>query len=132
MNIQFQICGLCILLLMILFYNSHKNLHLYKEQVCFQVLCIMTTSLILDILSIISIKLRFDLPPLLVTFLCKTYIVTLVWLLWSALIYIIADLIPPQMHRRITFRSSLITALQSIVIYFLPIYIFDNGSVVHT
>ena len=30
MNIQFQICGLCILFLLIIFYKSHKTLKLYK------------------------------------------------------------------------------------------------------
>ena len=38
MNIQFQICGLCILFLLIIFYKSHKNLELYKEKVFYSVL----------------------------------------------------------------------------------------------
>lgn len=45
MNIQFQICGLSILFLLILFYKSHKTLQLYKERVFYAVLRIITVSL---------------------------------------------------------------------------------------
>lgn len=50
MNIQFQLCGLCILFLLILFYKSHMTLQLYKEKVFYAVLCIITISLIGDVL----------------------------------------------------------------------------------
>ena len=45
MHIQFQLCGLCILSLLIVFYKSHKNLMLYKEKLFFFVLCMITVSI---------------------------------------------------------------------------------------
>ena len=73
MNIQFQLCGLRILILLIIFYNSHKTLHLYKERVFYAVLCIITASLSGDILSLVVIYFREILPILLVEMVCKLY-----------------------------------------------------------
>lgn len=132
MNIQFQICGLCILLMMIIFYKSHKNLHLYKETVFFAVLCIMTVSLICDITSVVAIHFRASIPTTLVHFICKTYVIMLICGVWSALIYIISDFIAPKRHKKITFRSALVVALQALIVYCLPIHVFAEGSQVYT
>ena len=132
MNIQFQICGLCILILLIIFYKSHKNLNLYKEKVFFTVMRIMTVSIVFDILSLVAIKYSYLIPPLLVEFICKTYVITLVWVVWSAEMYIMADINDVKMHRRITFWSALFAAAQSLIIYLLPIYVFDDGNQMYT
>lgn len=132
MNVQFQICGLCIMFLVIMFYKSHKNLYLYKETVFFFVACIMTVSLIGDIFSLIVIQYRSVLPSHLVNFICKSYVITLIWGAWAALLYITSDLTIPKKHKKITYRSALIVAVQSIIIYFLPIYIYENGDQQYT
>ena len=132
MNIQFQLCGLCILLLLIIFFKSHVTLQLYKEAVFSFVLCIITVSLTTDVLSVAMIHFRDILPCFLVDFICKTYIITLVWACWSALIYVIADMVPEYEHRRITRRLVLPCSAQSLIIYLLPIYIFDDGQMIFT
>lgn len=132
MNAQFQICGLCILFLLILFYNSHQNLRLYKEKVFFTVLCIITGSLLADIGSLIVIQYRAVLPSVLVNFICKLYIVTLIWGAWSALIYVISDLLPSRKHLRFTGWLALVAALQSLFVFLLPIYIHDEEGAVYT
>ena len=132
MNIQFQICGLCILILLIIFYKSHMTLQLYKEKVFYAVLCIITISLTGDILSLVAIQYGHILPSLLVNFICKTYIITLIWGAWSALIYVITDLVSEKKHRKITCQSIVLTSIQSMIIYILPIHIFREGNQMYT
>lgn len=132
MNIQFQVCGLCILFLLLLFHASHKNLRLYKERVYFTVLCIIIISLIADILSLIAIHYQTALPGPFVKFVCKSYIVTLIWGSWSALFYMIADLVSQQRHKSITARLVILANVQALIIYALPIYIYDDGKQTYT
>ena len=61
-NIQFQLCGLLILILLIIFYKSHRTLQLYKEKVFYIAMCIITISLVMGILSLIFIYYRASLP----------------------------------------------------------------------
>ena len=132
MNIQIQLCGLCILALLIIFLNSHRTLRLYKEKVFYFVLYTITTSLALDMLSLIFIHFRHVLPLYLVNFICKSYIITLIWGTCSALIYVITDLVSEARHRQLTRMLLLLLGVQSALIYVLPIHIFDDGSQVYT
>lgn len=103
MHIQFQLCGLCILCLLIVFYKSHRNLPLYKEKLFYAVICLITISLLGDIASLFAIKYRFRLTPVIVKAVCKTYISLLVWGVWSALVYILADLMPQKNIKKLLF-----------------------------
>lgn len=132
MNVQVQICGLSILFLLIIFYKSHVTLHLYKEKVFFAVLCIITVSLIGDVLSLVAINYRQGIPSVLVNGVCKGYIISLIWGAWSAFIYVITDLLSEKEHRKLTRWSMMFTMAQSAVICFLPIYIFEKGKQVYT
>ena len=132
MNVQFQICGLSILFLLIIFYKSHATLQLYKEKVFFAVLCIITASLLGDVLSLVAIFYRQRIPSVLVNGVCKGYIISLIWGSWSALIYVITDLLSEKEHRILTRRFMLFTLAQSGIISFLPIYIFEEGKQVYT
>lgn len=132
MNIQFQLCGLFILVLLFIFYKSHKTLQLYREKVFYAVLCIMIVSLTLDILSLCAIQYRQKLPLLMVEFVCKSYIVSLVWGAWSALIYVFTDLFSEKKHKSISFRLIFLAAIQSMLVYTLPICIFSDGNKAYT
>lgn len=132
MNIQVQLCGLCILVLLIIFLNSHRTLRLYKEKVFYLVLYTITIGLVLDMLSLIFIYFRQTIPIHLVNFVCKSYVITLVWGTCSALIYVITDLVSESRHRRITRMLLLLLCIQGTVVYALPIQIFSEGSRVYT
>ena len=132
MSIQFQLCGLFILVLLLIFYKSHRTLQLYKEKVFYAVLCIIITSLTLDILSLYAIEYRNIFPLFLVELVCKSYIVTLIWGAWSALIYVLTDLFSEKEHKKRTRQLLILVSIQSIVIYFLPIYIFADGNQSYT
>ena len=47
-------------------------------------------------------------PPLLVEFICKSYVVTLIWGAWSALIYVLTDIVTEKKHKKITGRFILL------------------------
>lgn len=123
MNAQFQICALVILLLLLVFYKSHKTLNLYKEKVFYLVMCIIMASLFLDVISCLMIYYKQYFPMALVSAVCKLYIVSLLWGAWSALIYVITDLLAEQKHKECMRKLALLTVAQSIAVCVLPIYV---------
>ena len=96
------------------------------------VLCIVTISLMEDILSLIVIHYRQSLPSFFVNFICKLYIVSLIWGVWAALLYVCADLASEELHRKIALHLVLVLIVESIVVYSLPIYIFEQGRIAYT
>ena len=132
MHIQFQLCGLCILGLLIVFYKSHKNLRLYKEKLFFFVLCMITVSPMGDVLSLFAIKYRSWLTPWFVKAVCKTYLVCLICGSWSTLIYILADFLPQNKHKKIGVPMILLMILEGALILLTPIYIYDQADQVYT
>ena len=115
MNIQFQLCGLFILILFFVFYKSHKTLQLYKERLFYEVLCTLIIVLILDISSLIAINERASMPLIMVNAVCKMYLMSLIWATRSALVYILTDILPEKEHRKITTYITVITIVQSIM-----------------
>ena len=132
MNIQFQLCGLFILILFFVFYKSHKTLQLYKERLFYEVLCTLIIVLILDISSLIAINERASMPLIMVNAVCKMYLMSLIWATRSALVYILTDILPEKEHRKITTYITVITIFQSIMICPIPIHIFDEAGKTYT
>jgi len=132
MNIQMQICGMIILILLMVFYKSNKTLELYAEKVFFHALCFTMVSLSLDILSLVAIEYRLMLPMLLVNFICKTYIISLFWVGLTALLYVLTDVLTEKIQRRRSWQLVIVTVVQSLIIYALPIYIHETTEEVYT
>ena len=132
MNIQFQICGFTILILLFIFYKSHRTLKLYKEKVFYEVLCTIIISMLLDIASLFFIIYRSIIPIVLVKFICKSYIVSLLWGVKSALNYVLTDLFQQKKHQMISNIIFIVCLVQSIIIYILPIRFHDEKGVVYT
>jgi len=132
MNIQVQVCGMIILIILTLFYKSNRTLRLYSEKIFFRVMIFSTASLALDILSLVAIEYRNILPELLVSIVCKTYLISLLWIGMSGTIYILADVLTEKTHKRLINWMIVFTCLQGLVVYALPIYIFDEGKAVYT
>jgi len=132
MNIQVQVCGLIIMLLLYIFYKSSNTLKLYTEKVFYQAMCTSMLCLSLDILSVIAIQYRNMLPLILVEAICKLYIITLVWVSMYAFVYVLTDLFSEEKHIRWTRIIKRIILGQSIIVYLLPIGIFAEGRVVYT
>lgn len=132
MNIQVQVCGMIILIVLTVFYKSNKTLQLYAEKIFFRGMIFAMASLSLDILSLVAIEYRDQLPGLLVRLVCKTYIISLIWVGMSALTYVLTDIVTEQMHHRRTNQFIWLTSAQGLLVYALPIYIYENGSEVYT
>lgn len=132
MNIQVQICGIVILLVLIVFYKSNRTLKLYTEKIFFRSMLFATVSLCLDVLSLVVIAYRESLPDFFVRFVCKTYVISLIWVGVSALIYVLTDILPEQLHRKRTKQYVWVTSVQGLLVYVLPISIYENGTEVYT
>ena len=132
MNMQFQISGLAILILLFIFYKSHETLRLYKEKVFYEAMCTIIISLILDIASLFFINFRDVIPIVLVKFVCKSYIISLIWDAKAALSYVLTDLFSQKKHQRVANIILLVCLIQSVVIFMLPIQIYDENGAVYT
>ncbi len=132
MNIQMQICGMIILIVLAVFYKSNKTLRLYTEDIFFKVMIAAMVSLSLDILSLVVIEYRNALPMFLVHLVCKTYIISLIWVGMSGTIYVLTDIVSQWKIKNIIKWLLIWTGLQSLIVYALPIYIHESGKEVYT
>lgn len=132
MNIQVQVCGLLIILLLYCFYMSSNTLKLYTEKVFHEAMCMSMISLVLDILSVVVIQYRSVLPLFLVESVCKIYIITLVWVAMYALVYVLTDLYSEERHMQKAKVIKRIALVQGIIIYAFSIGIYAEGRVVYT
>lgn len=126
MNIQLQVCGLLMLLLLLAFYKSHKTLDLYSESVFFRTMFITFVTVTLDALSVVGIYFSDSLPQFIVKLVCKTYLDFLVWSAWGILTYILLDFSSKEVQRKSTRTWGMIAGLISIAIYVLPIGIYKD------
>lgn len=132
MNIQMQICGMVILTTLFIFYTSNRTLKLYSEGIFFRVMIFAMASLSLDILSLEAIGYREVLPEFMVELICKTYIISLIWVGMAATFYVLTDVFPEEKHKKIIWYMVLITDIQGIIVYLLPIYIYEGAGEVYT
>ncbi|MEE1341979.1 MAG: hypothetical protein U0L23_04620, partial [Lachnospiraceae bacterium] len=78
-NIEFQICGLVLgLLVMYLFYTKNNVLKLMNQRVYSALLISVMINLILDIQSVVVIFYREQLPAWYVLVACKLYLISLI------------------------------------------------------
>ena len=132
MNIQMQICGMIILVVLAVFYKSNRTLKLYSEGIFFWVMIVATTSLSLDILSLIAIEYRQTLPLILVHLICKTYIISLIWVGMSGTFYVLTEVLSKTKHQLLIRAMIITTSIQGLIVYALPIYIHEEGKEVFT
>lgn len=132
MNIHIQTYGMIILTLLFIFYKTHKPLKLYSETIFCRSLYVSIFNIALDITSLIVIGFMDELSPFVVEFVCKLYVITLVWEGLCALSYILTDLYLEKKHRKITRTLRNITFFQSLIVAILPIEIYRSGSVAYT
>jgi len=92
MNIQTQCCGIIVLFVLYLFYRRQEKVKLNTEKAYWRAFCITVLSICMDILSIVAIVNMDRLPIHLVNWVCKTYLVSMIGVALSSLLYIYADL----------------------------------------
>lgn len=133
MNIQAQVCGMILLVIMILFYGRYKSLQL-STQIAFQALMAgMLLCVFFDMFSIWAIvKLMRD-HRLLVYAICKSYLMTIVLVALLGFFYECSDVYAGQKR---FWRAILIGCCaylaECIVIASLSIGVYKMGRVVYT
>lgn len=132
MNIQMQVCGLIILLLILFFYKRQETVGLYTEALFRRALYTCMGCLVLDILSVVLIVNQERFPGLLVRAECKMYLVSLVGTGYVALAYACADVYNLVKVNRFINIMGIAAAAVGVVIFLLPISIFCEGRDVYT
>lgn len=133
MNIQAQICGIILLIIMFLFYRRYESLRL-NTQIGFQVLMLcMLLCIFLDMLSIWAIvRLLLDYRGA-VYVICKAYLMSIVLVGFAGLWYECTDVYEDKKRLwQVAIAGGLLWLAACIVIVCLPLGIYKMGRVVYT
>ncbi len=133
MNIQAQMCGVLLLVIMIIFYMRYKSLRL-STQIAFQVLMTgMLLCIFFDMFSIWAIVRIMRDHRLLVYAICKVYLMTIVLVALLGFLYECSDVYAGQKKFwRITMIVSSVFLVECVVIASLSIGVYKMGRVVYT
>ncbi|MCH5268967.1 MAG: EAL domain-containing protein [Lachnospiraceae bacterium] len=127
MNIKVQCCGVALLILLAIIYGRQKKLKLITGKVFQGCFLASLFCLIMDILSIIAIVYRGKFSPLLTTFICKTYLMSLILVALFAVVYVATGVSfhLPGYKKNIA-AYVVLAVIYVILIYALPIEIHEN------
>jgi len=131
MNIQLQVCGLLMLVLLLVFYKSHRTLNLYPERVFFRTIFITLLTVLFDALSVVYISFSNVIPIIYVKLVCRIYLSLLIWSAWAVFTYILLDFSRLSDQRNITRISCYFSIFATVVIFFHPLEIFYSENVVY-
>lgn len=132
MNIQGQICGLIIVLVIFIIFVKQKKVGLHTENIFFIILMATMVSIMLDITSVAAIVYKDYLPQLLVKAVCKIYLVSLLIVAMCALVYVLADVyVEHQYYYKVNIYV-VVTAIMSVIILALPIGVIRENNYVYS
>lgn len=133
MNLEVQCCGAAILALIWYFTLRQRTLKLESEKLFLITMGVNSFCLIMDISSIIAINNRELISGFLLALICKTYIVSLIWVGYFGLIYSSSDFKGTRKERnRMNRVYTVILLAGTVLIYILPIKYYLEGDVVYT
>ncbi|MDD6292097.1 MAG: EAL domain-containing protein [Lachnospiraceae bacterium] len=132
MNIQMQVCGLLIMLLLLYFCIRQKSLWMTTERMFLRTLIISMICVSFDILSIAAIVNREHISAFVLAFICKSYLVSLVAVGYSGLVYTNMDLSNGKMAHTLMLVSRVVGIGAVALIYILPIDYYNEGRRVYT
>lgn len=133
MNIQVQCCGVVILILIWYFSLRKKLLGLESVKLFLLTMGVNSFCITMDIASVVAIHSRQRIPGLLLALICKTYIVSLIWVGYFGLVYASTDFIESREERTRKNRIyTVIVLVGTVLIYSLPIHYYLQGNVVYT
>lgn len=91
-NIQFQICGLIILIMLAALYYKRRTIWINTDKIFGVFIVIALFSTIADIASVYTINYRNSIPKELNEFVCKLYLFSLTLVSFITLLYLVADI----------------------------------------
>lgn len=133
MNIQAQLCGIILIIIMILFYVRYKSLRL-NTQIIFQCLLVVVLFCVLfDMLSIWAIVRLLAKSRTAVVVICKAYLASLVLVGLAGLLYECSGVYERQKKFVwVTMCGLGVAIVYIIIIACLPINISKHGRIVYT
>lgn len=132
MNIQMQLAGFGVLLFLLCFYIRRKTVGLYTEVFFKWTMVITLINVTLDVLSIIIIANRNQVPNELCFIICKTYLISLIWTGCCGLFYICQDIYRGRARFRSLFGFGTVSVIGSFVVLFLPISYVHQKEEIYT
>lgn len=133
MNIIAQCCGIVIMIVLLFFYQGKRRLKLNTSLLYRFTWNIVGVSLILDIVSLIGITYADSLPMILVDIICKAYLWSIVMEALSAMMYVCVDVYKSKsMEKRWMVGSVVVAAVCTVIIFCLPIHIYNNNHRMYT
>ena len=133
-NIEFQICGLVlVLLVMYLFYTKNNVLKLMNQRVYSALLISVMINLILDIQSVVAISYREQLPAWYVLVACKLYLISLIHIGNLVLTYVYSNLYRQRkVFQKKVILPDIILVIGEIAIITLPIDYYSEGRAIYS
>ncbi len=127
MNIQMQLGGISILLLLLYFYKRQGTLGLYISRLFLRTFYVTFCCLVLDIVSIVLIVNQDVIPLWIVKAECKAYLVSLIATGYMALTYANADIRHLAKADKSAIWLTIAVAGVAVLIFISPISIFYEG-----
>lgn len=136
MKIQIQCCGIVLMLVLFYFYMRQRRISLKSQRAFLYVYLATFLCIVVDVLSIFVIENRHLFPQLFVDFVAKSYLVTLLFVAFSAYAYVCVDVYKQiSVYRRKIKLIFLLTLAGVAGTYIAPIsyhYSEDGKSILFT
>lgn len=123
------------MIVLFLFYQRQKKVHLNTEKAFWRLFSAVLFGLVLDILSLVVLSDQGRFPSWMVNFVCKAYLVSLVSVAFSGMLYVCVDIF----DRSAAYKKSVLTGIllylaEILLIFVLPIhnYVSDDGLTIYT
>lgn len=131
-NVQVQCCGMLLLWLTTYFYCKSRRMNLRTQRIFSALLLISNLCVIADIFSVFAIYYSDRLPAFVVMLSCKVYLILLIALAYSGLMYICSDTyFNDRTFHQFQFFYSSIFFVSAVLILVLPIsYLCESGGMV--
>ena len=134
-NVQVQCCGMLLLWLTTYFYCKSRRMNLRTQRIYCALLLISNLCVIADIFSVFAIYYSDRLPAFVVMLSCKVYLILLIALAYSGLMYICSDTyFNDRTFHKFQFFYSSIFFVSAVLILVLPIsYLCESdGAVIYS
>jgi EAL domain-containing protein (putative c-di-GMP-specific phosphodiesterase class I) len=127
-----QLAGFGVLVLLLCFYVRRKAVGLYTEIFFKRTMIVTLANVTMDILSVVAIANREQIPEGLCYAICRIYLALLIWTGCFGLLYICQDIYHGRARIRAQVSFGAAALIGNIFVYVLPIAIYSEEDVVYT
>ncbi len=132
LNIETQVCGLIVILLLIFFSTRHERIGLYSEHIFHLSLFINLVCILLDILSVVMIVYSEIFPEAATKLVCRVYLVALATVAYMGLVYCYTDVKKLRENKLLIRFWVVVEIVGDMLIMTLPIHCYHEGRAVYT